>query len=254
MFSPPPKLCKPGLFITGTDTGVGKTAITCAIALSLKRAGLAVGMSKPIASGCELVAGELVSDDAQALAHFAGGGLSLDVINPIRYAPPLAPAVASQLTDDPPAYDRLAHSLETLDRSCDALLIEGVGGLLVPLDDRHTVLDLIVALGYPVVVVTRAGLGTLNHTAMTVRLLRQAGARPAGLVVNGYSHDTAEQDASMATNPQWLERMNQTPVLATVPACPGDSVNPGLGSLPRAITEAVDQTDWTRYLAPPLMP
>ena len=120
----------------------------------------------------------------------------LEVINPIRFAAPLAPAVAAESEVEGGLIDLspLPRALRLLDQSSDALVIEGVGGLLVPLDPRRpevTVLDLIAALRYPVVIVCRATLGTLNHTAMTVRLLRKAGCRIAGLVLNGYEPDVA---------------------------------------------------------------
>lgn len=245
MFIAPLSLDKPGLFVTATDTGVGKTVITCAIAWALRKQGLAVGVCKPFASGCRQEREGLVNDDALALAHFADCRQPLDVICPIRFAQPLAPAVAAQLAGAPPDYSLLARSLERLNAAHDVLLIEGVGGLLVPLDEKHTVLDLVAALGYPVVVVTRAGLGTLNHTAMTVTLLRQAGCEVAGLVVNGYESDPAcHEDPSMATNSDWLTKMNRTPILATVAACPPDQVDAGRGRIPEAILEAVGRVDW----------
>ena len=243
----------PGLFVTGTDTGVGKTVVTCAVAAALCGRGQRVGVCKPFATGCRREREGLVNDDAQALAHFADCRQPLEVINPIRYADPLAPAVAATQTGQPPDLESLANSLERIDQSSDVVLIEGVGGLLVPLDDDHTVLDLITALGYPVLIVTRAGLGTLNHTAMTVRLLKQTGCRVAGLVINGYTVDAAEDDPSMVTNPRWLAKMNRSPVLVTVPSCQSDQVDPGKGILPPAVLEAIDGMDWLAVLKRPKM-
>ena len=253
----PPHLTKPGLFVTATDTDVGKTVITCAIAKTLVDQGRSVGVCKPFATGCDRNQNNLlVSPDAQALAHFATARWPLDVINPIRYALPVAPAVAaSQSSSPPPDYGHLRRCLETIDEASDVVLVEGVGGLLVPLDDQHhTVLDLAVGLGYPVVVVTRPGLGTLNHTAMTVRLLQQAGCRVAGLVVNGcpVPHDPAAvQDASLATNAKWLEQMNRVPILATVPVCPPHAVSPETGRIPTAVIQAVASVRWEDLLQAP---
>lgn len=253
MFNQPLGLDKPGLFVTATDTGVGKTVITCAIAWALRQQGHRVGVCKPMASGCRQEREGLVSDDVLALAHFADCRLPLGVICPICFAAPLAPAVAAQETDRPPDYGLLARSLERLDTDHDVLLIEGIGGLLVPLDEKHTVLDLIKVLGYPVVVVARAGLGTLSHTAMTVTLLRQAGCEVAGLVVNGYEPDAAHhhEDPSIATNRQWLAKMNHTAVLATVPMCLADQVDPAQGQIPEAILETVGRVDWLDQLGAP---
>ncbi len=255
MFDTPLGLSQPGLFITGTGTGVGKTVITCAVAWALRQRGLSVGVCKPFATGCRRERGGLVSDDAEALAHFADCRQPLEVINPIRYAPPLAPAVAAEQTGSPWGVGPIRRSLELLGNASQALLIEGVGGLLVPLDEHHTVLDLAVWLGYPVLVVTQAGLGTLNHTAMTVRLLRDAGCCVAGLVVNGYGPDPAlHTDPAMATNRVWLERMNQTPVLATVPVCEPDTVGPQQGRIPPGLLEAVGVAYWPHVLALPRTP
>ncbi len=250
MFGSGLNLSTPGLFVTGTDTGVGKTVVSCAIAHALRAGGRRVAVCKPMATGCRRGPEGLVNDDALALAHFAGCGQRLEVINPVRFEAPVAPAVARQASGIELDYATLARCLGVLDASGDALVIEGMGGLLVPLDDRYTVLDLIVEVGYPVVVVTRAGLGTLNHTAMTVRLLRQARCAVAGLVINHGDAD-ATNDPSVATNARWLEKMNDAAVLATVPCCPRKDVAPEAGCLPRAILDAVRGTDWWTVVRPP---
>lgn len=257
MFDRPLKLSRPGLFITGTDTGVGKTVITASIAASLRQRGQRVGVCKPMATGCRREREGLVNEDAEALAHFADCRASLDVINPVRYVLPLAPAVAAEQAGEPIDFDAIARSLELLDRTHDGLLIEGVGGLLVPIDDRDprvTVLDLIKVLGFPVVVVTRATLGTLNHTAMTIRLLKEAGCRVAGLVINGYDADAGRDghvaDISMRTNRAWMEKMNRVTTLAFVPRVPEASVQPHKGIIDGAVLDAVHQTNWADVWKP----
>ncbi len=247
---PPLSLTRPGVFVTATDTEVGKTVAACALAWQLRQqGGMRVGVCKPVASGCRREREGLVSEDAEALAHFADCRQLLDVINPVRYAAPVAPAVAAEQTGQPVDFAEITRSLTVLDRDSDVLVIEGIGGIMVPLDDRHTVLDLAAALPYPVVVVARATLGTLNHTAMTVRLLREAGCTVAGLIVNGYEGDVARQtDASMATNRQWLERMNRVPILATLPRCAPQRVQPQEGRIDEAILEAMAATYWPRIV------
>lgn len=256
VFTRSPRLSKPGLFVTATDTGVGKTVVTCAVAHALRQQGLQVGVCKPFATGCDRGHDGLVSPDAQALAHYSACPEPLDVINPIRYAPPLAPAAASREAATPPDYTLLARCLETIDSQADVLLIEGIGGVMVPLDDQHTVLDLAAALGYPVIVVTRPGLGTLNHTAMTVRLLRLAGCEVAGLVVNQYPPgDGDTTDPSVTSNRAWLEQMNDAPVLATVPRCAANSeaseVAAWRGHIPSPVLEAIGAACWRDVLKPP---
>lgn len=258
-------LTKPGLFITGTDTGVGKTVVTCAIACALRqqlRLSLGrppeVGVCKPMASGCLKEREGLVSEDAMALAYFADSDQPLSVINPVRYAAPLSPAAAAQATGQAVDFDAIARSLSTLDQASDVMLVEGVGGLMVPIDHQNpklTLLDLAIELGYPVLVVCRALLGTLNHTAMTVALLRQAGCRLAGLVVNGYQADASLADAttdlSMSSNRHWLTQMTDLPILATIPTVPGDPLRLNPAKLPGDILQAILMTDWVSILAKP---
>jgi len=235
-----PHLRCPGLFITGTDTGVGKTTVTCAIARRLVEMGLRVGVCKPVATGCRSDREGLVSPDAEALAHFADCRLPLDVVNPLRYADPVAPAVAAETERRPFDMVPIAESLQRLDAQHDLLLVEGIGGLMVPLDESHTVADLAAWIGYPVVVVTANRLGTLNHTAMTCQLIRDRGLKLAGLVVNG--HDPDSTDPAHTTNLLWLARQNDTKVLATIPQSSG--VAPERAQLPLGILDAVAMADW----------
>jgi dethiobiotin synthetase len=235
-------LTRPGLFICATDTGVGKTVVTCAIARRLRAVSWRVGVCKPLASGCDERDGELVNDDALLLQEHAQCEAPMSTINPLRFAPPLAPAAA---TDQSLDWSTVARSLEALDREHDGLLIEGVGGLLVPLDPhdpRVTVLDLIRAIGYPTLIVTRPGLGTLNHTAMTVRLLRENQCRVAGLVICGMPADGAG-DPSLMSNHQWLEKMNGTAVLGVVPHDEDDPI--------AAADRALADIHWSDVLSAP---
>ena len=288
MFEPPP-LTRPGLFVTATDTGVGKTVVSCAIAAAWNArhrhrsptttppptdtraadqadpAGVAgragrggLGVCKPFGSGCRLDRrGVLVHEDAEALVGVSGFGLPLEVVNPLRYAAPLAPGVAAEAEGRPVAWDRLSQSLAAIDRVCDAVLVEGVGGIMVPLDPRYPrfmVAQLARAIGYPVLVVCRPDLGTLNHTAMTVELLRQAGCRVSGLVINGVDPDPAalRRDPSLRTNAAWLERLTGAKVLAKLPR--GRAVSPenlARGQIDPALVAAADRVDWAEVMRRP---
>lgn len=183
-----------------------------------------------------------MSDDALALMRYGSGDWPMDVVCPLRFGPAMAPAAATDVRLD---IDAIAKSLQTLDSDCDVLLIEGIGGLMVPIDPHdagRTVLDLIIAVGYPVLIVTRAGLGTLNHTAMTVQLLRQAGCRLAGLAVNG--QDSNSDDVSMISNRRWLARITGLPILVTVPWLADGDVVAHAGRVAPAILEAVGRCHW----------
>jgi len=256
MFDEPMRLTVPGLFVTATDTGVGKTVATCAIAASLRRAepGTRVGVCKPFASGCRRDREGLVSPDGEALAHFADSAQPLNVVTPIRFAAPLAPAVAGEAAGETIDDTPLVRALRRIDAASDAMLVEGVGGVLVPLDPgrpQTTVLDLIAWLGLPVVIVCRANLGTLNHTAMTAEVLRRRkGVRVAGLVINGYEADVAASaDPSIESNRRWVSRMTGLPVLAVLPRVHAAQARVEDGVLDAAVIEAAGTCDWPSVMA-----
>jgi dethiobiotin synthetase len=163
------------IFITGTDTGVGKTLVTAVLALSLRQTGRDVGVLKPFATGCNVVDGELVSDDAIFLKEALGLKDSLSDICPIRFEEPLAPLVAARRAgvdsrDWPPKVDK---ALQKLKKRHEFIVIEGVGGVAVPVcdvdDEVWTVADFISAWDIPSIVVARRTLGTINHTLLTAK-------------------------------------------------------------------------------------
>jgi dethiobiotin synthetase len=230
----------PGLFITGTDTGVGKTIVTGAIAAHFRRryAGKRIAVCKPIATGCVRRREGLVSEDAEFLAHCGDVRFDLDTICPRRYAEPLAPAIAAERAGKPVEWDAIDRSLQTMSAEADVMLVEGVGGVMVPLDARHTVLDLARWLRLPAIVVARPGLGTINHTLLTLAALRAAHIRVAGVVINRYpaqSAPTAEE-----TNPAAIERFGKTLVLCVVP----DEPSAHALHLSPGILSAIDTVDW----------
>ncbi|HEY1683319.1 MAG TPA: dethiobiotin synthase, partial [Tepidisphaeraceae bacterium] len=205
----------PGLFITGTDTGIGKTVITAAIASHLRMIGKRVAVCKPIATGCVHRREGLVSEDAEFLAHHADAEFPLDLICPQRYAEPLAPAVAAEREKRPVDWEAINRSIRIMAAASNVMLCEGVGGVLVPLDEQHTVIDMAKWLGLPVIVVARAALGTINHTLLTLQALRLAGINVAGVIINRFATDSI--DVAEQTNPAAIEKWGKTRILALVP-------------------------------------
>jgi dethiobiotin synthetase len=199
-----------GLFVTGTDTGVGKTEVACALVGGARAAGLDVGAMKPAQSG--LVPGE--ASDAERLRQAAGGADPMDLVCPYQFGPPLAPGVAARLAGVEISLPRIVEAARALAARHAALLVEGAGGLLVPLTPAGTYADLAVALGLPVLVVARAGLGTVNHTALTLEALRARGLAVAGVVLN---RTVPDDDASVPHNAAEIERLTDARVLATLP-------------------------------------
>ncbi|HYE21226.1 MAG TPA: dethiobiotin synthase [Tepidisphaeraceae bacterium] len=240
----------PGLFVTATDTNVGKTVIAGAIADHFRRRGRRVAVSKPLATGAVHRREGWVSEDAEFLASCADADHPLDVICPVRYAEPLAPAVAADRAGEPVDWDAVQRSLDAMTLGtpttppADVIVVEGVGGVMVPLDAKHTVLDLAKWLGLPAVVVARAGLGTINHTLLTVDALRRAGVKVAGVVINRYPADTPP--TAEETSPRYIEKFGKVPVLAIVPDEPGLAHPP----IPANIAAAIDLVDWESLAAP----
>ena len=233
----------PGIFVTGTDTGIGKTVIAGAIARHLrKREGLRVGVFKPVGSGCVVRREGLVSEDAEFLAHCAEARQPLDLICPQRYVEPLAPAVAGERAKQPVNWPIVDNALRLIARESDVVVVEGVGGILVPLDAKHTVADFAVELGLPAIVVARAGLGTINHTLLTLEALRSRGVKVGGIVVNRYPPDTP--GLAEETNPRAIEKWGKAPVLAVVPEAAAKDVasDPIAGE----IADAIGAVDWLR--------
>ena len=229
----------PGLFITATDTEVGKTVVAGAIAQWFHRRGFRVGVCKPVATGCVRRREGLVSEDAEFLAHCADAPGPLDLICPQRYVEPLAPAVAAERTGQPLDWKEIDRAIAEISSTSDIIIVEGIGGLMVPLDLKHTVLDLAKWLKLPTVIVTRANLGTINHTLLTANTLRAAGVKLAGVVVNRYPAESAS--IAEETNSRAIERWGKVPVLTIVPDEKFESPR-----LPPGIVAAIDRVDWER--------
>jgi len=199
-----------GLFITGTDTGVGKTEVACALVSGGRAAGLDVGAMKPAQSG--VGPGEV--GDAERLRQAAGGGDPIQLVCPYQFGPPLAPGVAARLAGVEISLPRLVEIARALASRHAALVVEGAGGLLVPLTPSQTFADLAVALELPVLVVARAGLGTVNQTALTLEALRTRDLAVAGVVLNRTGPD---DDPSVPYNAAEIERLTGVRVLVTLP-------------------------------------
>jgi len=215
-----------GYFITGTDTGVGKTVVAAGIARVLREAGVDVGVMKPVASGCARRREGLVSEDAEFLAKAADAPEPLDDLAPIRLAEPLAPTVAAARAERDLDLHPMWTVWQRLRRRHAVMLVEGIGGALCPVTPRQNVADLARRFNLPVLVVARPGLGTINHTAMTVEVLRTRRLTVEGVVVNRYNRDT--EDVAELTNPDEIQRATGVPVLGLVPDDPATDFRAGV--------------------------
>lgn len=231
----------PGLFVTGTDTGIGKTVIAGGIGDWFRRQGKRVAVCKPAATGCERRREGLVSEDAEFLAHHADARHPLDLICPQRFAEPLAPAVAARRAGQTLDWESIDRALRIMQSDSDVLVVEGVGGVMVPMDERYLVRDMAVWLGLPAVVVARPALGTINHTLLTIDALRAAGVKVAGVVINRYPTDTP--GTAEETSPREIEKWGKAPILCVVPDAQGVMIP----HLPGGISAAMDLVDWERF-------
>ena len=197
------------VFVTATDTGVGKTEVASALLSLLADAGVSPAPFKPYESGCARLSRPA---DALALRAAARSTDPLDVVCVHRFRAPLAPGVAAARMGSVPDFRAVLGAYRSFgDRP---VVAEGAGGLLVPLDPRHDVVDLIEALGLPVLLVARAGLGTLNHTGLSLDLLRSRGIAVKAVVL---SRTSPARDPSVEDNAEWLARRHRVPVLGPVP-------------------------------------
>jgi dethiobiotin synthetase len=204
------------LFITGTDTGVGKTHAACLIALHAAAAGLRVGAYKPVCSGAEIDAhGESIWDDVQRLKSVITVPATVDDICPQRFRAPLAPPLAARLEQRAVDSERMRSGLEAWRDRVDLLLIEGAGGLLCPLTATETIADFAATVNAPLIVVARPGLGTINHTLLTIEAARARRLRVAGIVC--CETEPPGDDPSLAGNPAEIERRSGVPVFGTIP-------------------------------------
>lgn len=230
---------KNGLFITATDTGAGKTLIAGGIATVLRQQGLKVGVFKPIASGCR-DEGVLISDDTEFLAMCADADYSLSVITPVTYKIPAAPITCVQLEGREIDYEAIVTAYTYLCENTDVVIVEGIGGAMVPLDAENTVLDLAVEFNLPTVIVARPNLGTINHSLLTIAAVRNAGLPVAGLVISGYN--AFEADIAEESSPDVICGFSNTNLLSIVPYDEESSVEDA--KLGEGIIETLSFCDW----------
>jgi dethiobiotin synthetase len=204
-----------GVFITGTDTNVGKTWVAAGLTAALRQRGVEAVYFKPIQSGCPEEEGRLIPTDARLARTLAGLVEPLEVLTPICLRLPLAPGVAAAQAGVEVDPGRIAAGLKALAVRYEFLVVEGAGGLYVPLMDTHfLVLDLIRWLNLPLGVVAKSGLGTINHTVLTVKAAQAAGIQVAGVILNRYPE---KPGLAAETNPRVIAALTGVPILGRLP-------------------------------------
>ena len=205
-----------GLFVTGNDTGVGKTHVAAMIARAAAAQGAKVGVYKPVASGCPSESGSLLAEDAEELWRAAGSPGELERVCPQRFAAALAPHMAARAEGKEVDAALLRSGLDYWRERSDFLVIEGAGGLMSPLGDEEYVADLAHDFGYPLVVVAKNQIGVINQTLQTmiVAMTFRDGLDVAGSILNRAA--PPDDDPSLGDNRRQLELRSVPPVLAEV--------------------------------------
>jgi dethiobiotin synthetase len=204
---------KAGFFVTGTDTGVGKTLISSALVYVFAQRGFNVAGMKPVAAGCRWEGGRLLSEDVAQLRAASNVLLEPDTLNPYAFEPPLAPHIAASRVGDSIDLGRIRNAFESAVARVDVLVVEGVGGFRVPLNETKDTADLAVMLGLPVILVVGMRLGCQSHALLTAEAVAARGLRLAGWVANCIDAEMAALEDNLAA----LKHRLHAPCLGVVP-------------------------------------
>jgi len=207
------------LFVTATDTGVGKTVVAGAIAYALRGMGVDVGVMKPAESGCKAAAGRLVPADATFLKRVSGSDDPVELICPYRFAEPLAPAVAAKRAGIEIEIGLIRERFQYIASRHGSTIVEGAGGLMTPLSGGYLYLDLAADLGLPVVIVAPAGLGAINHTLLTYNAVRSRGLEVHAIILN--RRRPGAQGLAELTNPDVIRELTGLDRVFTLPYAAG---------------------------------
>lgn len=225
-----------GLFITGTDTGVGKSVVVGGLAKALSKRGVHAGIMKPVASGSRSIDGKQVSEDADFLKRVSCVDDALDIINPYPLIAPLAPSVAARMEGIKVDFEKIKLCYEKLSQKYELLLVEGIGGLFVPLNDNEVIADLIKYLNIPVLIVVGSKLGAINHTLLTITCAKALGIEIAGIILN---HVEQVSGDVKRYNREELMSFTDIPILGEIPYC--DTLNLPSGKGEEALVKSVGE-------------
>jgi dethiobiotin synthetase len=204
-----------GFFVTGTDTGVGKTIITAALIKASNLLGFRTCGMKPIETGCLREGDILIPSDGILIKTIAHMEETVNHISPCCFEEPLAPLPASEIEGTAVNFEKIRKAYAELSQKYDVVIVEGIGGLLVPIRKDYFVLDLARDFGLPIIVVSRPGLGTINHTMLSVNYAIEEGLTVAGIIIN-YSRPPQGSPAEN-TNPDVIKKISPIPIIGIFP-------------------------------------
>jgi dethiobiotin synthetase len=208
-------LSEEGIFVTATDTEVGKTFISGLLIRACHRHGIKAGYFKPVATGCRrLEGGSLQSEDLLFIERITNHKLDHDLHCPLRYHKPLAPLAASQLEKGSIDLQLIRQTFQRLKATYSFLVVEGIGGVEVPIGEDYLVLDMMIDIGFPVLVVCRSTLGTINHSLLTLHAIQNRGIPIIGFLTNGHRE---KDDEAALTSPGLIAKFSHVEYLGHVP-------------------------------------
>jgi len=203
-----------GIFITAVDTEAGKTLCGCALAECLRETGVNVGVYKPVLSGAPIKDGKVQREDAVMLKAASRSDDDIMLINPYCFTHAVTPAHAADMDNVEIDKKVLIGNYDTISEWHDITIVEGAGGLMVPVTDDYLIADMISDLALDVIVVTDSKLGRINHTLMTIRMLESYGIYPLGIIVNRYPKKPEAKDESLI---KYIKLFSQTDILGIIP-------------------------------------
>jgi len=206
-----------GIFITGTDTGVGKTFVAEGVIRAISEKGITVCPMKPVETGCKIKNGKLVPADAIKLLKASRIEESVDSVNVYRFRQPLAPAVAAEKEDVVIHKGRIISAYKRLSKVYKFIVIEGAGGIMTPVYKKYLYVDMIKDFALPLIIVSKPGLGTVNHTLLTIEAARHRGIKLYGIIINNAI--LGRKDLSAKSNPEAIGSIGNVPILEIIPYC-----------------------------------
>jgi dethiobiotin synthetase len=203
----------PSLFITGTDTGVGKTFFSAGLTLLYKGLGINVGVMKPIQTGINENTRNTLDDDAYILSAVSQSGVSMDAVNSYSLSEPLSPHLAAKRDGVDISIQKIKNAYAQLQKQFDAVMVEGAGGLMVPIIKDYFFADLAKEFDLPVIIVSRPSLGTINHTLLTNFFAREKGLKLAGIIINNFPDNPTLAER---LNPEAIQELTNLPLLGVI--------------------------------------
>ena len=211
------------VFVTGTDTDIGKTVVTAGLAAVMQSLGYKAGVYKPIQSGAEEKNGFLISPD---LSYVKKLDFYVETLCTYLLKPPTAPRIAAEIDGVSINLNAINREYQSIKQTCEVVFVEGAGGLMVPVTKESLMIDIAKMLDIPLLVVARPHLGTINHTLLTINQAKQAGLDIAGVIINRYPSGTT--DIAIKTAPRLIEEYSDSSILGIIPDIPNfENIKPG---------------------------